>query len=382
MTAEEFQAKVQSAAAAFGASGISEQLEGDDQLDVNVCLLVPESCVSTLIGKSGANITAIKAASGANVSFAKKEKSSHGLRKCFHTGSFSAVRKAVFVSVVLVGETQAATGSAIEAGVLVSIKAAGSVIGKGGENLKNLREQTGCTVNLEKQQEANPTFGGRSLKLSHAESAATVCQAIYSVMRLPGFESLTAQENHDLSNTKTASQGSYGPASSSPHGKDRYSPYGVSGDICAIHGKKRSMRSMQPSATTHGQFVCLDDDQCKGATVADMDAMRGAHVNQIGQMGQQMYNPYMPQASNVNMSTVCAIHNKTRGARNLQPHPTQPGLFICLEADRCKVPAGEGAEDPTTHCATHGKKRGARNLQAHPTTAGLFVCLDTDACKQ
>ncbi len=40
-----------------------------------------------------------------------------------------------------------------------------------------------------------------------------------------------------------------------------------------------------------------------------------------------------------------------------------------------------GGVDPTSVCATHGKKRGARNLQPHASAQGVFVCLESDPCK-
>jgi len=328
-----------------------------------------------------------------------------GLRKCFHKGLLASVAKAVFLNTVLIGEAQTEQGGQVCVSLLVSANAAGSVIGKGGENMKAIREQTGCKVNMDKQSEMVEGLGGRTLTLQHPSSAATVAQAIYSVMRLVGFSSLSYHEDRNLANT------GYGPASGMGGGNSRYSPYGGQAggaDVCALHGKKRGQQNLQPSPTVHGQFVCFDHDQCKGAVVgmdtmgmaglggmagygADMSAMMG-QMGQMGQMGMGgMGNMYAPQ---MDLASTCSLHQKRRGARNLQPHPTQLGLYMCLESDPCKINQNAGGGgmaggrgggmmggDTANTCATHGKRRGARNLQPHPSTAGVFICLNEDPCK-
>lgn len=407
VSAEDFQAKIEAAAAAFIPSGGDE-----DQMEANLCLLVPESCVAMLIGKGGSNVNLIKAASGATVSFAKKENSANGLRKCFHAGTMGAVSKAVFINVVLVGETQVASGGKVSVSLLVNNNAAGSVIGKGGEHLKAIREQTGCFVNMEKQGEGSGV-GGRALQVSHQDSAATVAQAVFSFMRLTGFASLTSAEDRSLSNVNAYDAGAsygYGPASSLQQNKNRYSPYGASDSVCALHGKKRGKQNLQPSATLPGQFQCFDHDACKGSVVnpnAGLEAlgmagmgygaamggmgaqggMLGAGMGGIG-MGQNAMMGMMG-GYGMDMTGMCALHNKKRGPRNLQPHPTQPGMYTCMDNDMCKGSGGADASgnaipqssNAAGMCSTHNKRRGARNLQPHPTTPGVFMCLDGDACK-
>jgi len=426
MTAEEFQVRVENAAAAFASSRIAQNDEMDE-METDLCMLVPEAQVSMLIGKGGANINTIKAVSGAMVSFAKKENSMHGLRKCFHSGTLGAVIKAAFINVVLVGEAQAIGGSSCSVGILVTTTAAGSVIGKGGENLKKIREETGCHVNMEKKEEAIPAFGGRQLTLRHDQSAPAIAQAIYSAMRVPGFSSLSFKDDRALASQVTPG---YGPAGRVGGAQQRFSPYGArvpSGpDVCSLHGKKRGRQNLQPSPTMPGQYVCLDHDQCKGSAgaAAAMDPMAGmaglaagygalGGMGGMGGMGMDMGQGYAAAMGGmmggmggmggmgmggmggmgggmdmygVDMSTVCAVHNKKRGSRNLQPHPSQPGLYTCMEHDPCKGAGGAGFAtagnaDSANTCGTHGKRRGARNLQPHPSTPGLFVCLDDDQCK-
>lgn len=404
VTEEEFQHKVETANAKFEQSGLLQNDEYD-QTEINLCLLVPESSVAVMIGKGGVNVNTVKAVSGANVSFAKKENSGGGVRKCFISGILSGVIKAAYVNGHVVAESQLMSSQSISLGVLVNNNAAGSVIGKGGENLKNIREQTGCHINMEKQ--GMPQMGGRVMQLKHNENFNAVIQAIYMAMRLPGFASQTSKEDRQqgqmggMGYDAGASYG-YGPAAVS-RGNSRYSPYGTA-DVCALHGKKRGKQNLQPSPTVPGQYVCFDHDQCKGNAMGmDMSAGLGGYggmgamggLGALGQMGGYGAMGAMGglggglglgggmMGGMYDMSSICAIHNKKRGPKNLQPHPTQPGLYTCMESDPCKG-AGQApsmAVDPSSICATHGKKRGPRNLQPHPTSPGLYVCMDNDMCK-
>jgi len=399
---EEFLGKISAASAAFDVSGIVQNDELD-QTEVELCLLIPESSTAVLIGKGGANVNAVKATSGSNVSFTKKANSVEGLRKCFVTGTLAQVSKAMWISIFVVGESQMSKGESVAMGVIVNNSAAGSVIGKGGQNLKNIREQTSCHTNMEKQ--GAPMVGGRTLQMRHPESPQAVFQALYLAMRLPGFQSQTNKEDRALANNPMAYDASasygYGPAATSHGGKARFSPYGASGDTCALHGKRRGKQNLQPSPTMPGQMVCFDHDQCKGNAVAQAGAAMGGGYG-AGAMGGMMGYDAMggmmggmglggmmgtpaPAGYGMDLSQICAIHNKKRGAKNLIPHPTVSGLYTCMDDDQCKGQGGASADttsaDAASVCATHGKRRGARNLQPHPTTAGLYVCLEGDLCK-
>jgi len=390
----------------------SSMLLGDelDEQETNLTTLVPEECVSILIGKAGSNINTLKSATGASISFAKKENSIQGLRKCFHTGTIAQIARAVFVEVTFIAE---AAGGPAAVSIVVNHNAAGAVIGKGGENLKGIREHTGCHVSMEKAQEATPAMGGRCLSLRHTDSADQVSNAIYRTLRVPSFASPTQAESRSLSSAAAdpmaydpnASYG-YGPAGSQ-HESKRYSPYGaVSSDVCALHGKKRGKQNLQPHPQVPGQFICLENDQCKGAANPMMApspygafgqqqpamGMMGGMGPEYGQrppmsmgaMGAMNALNMMGGMYGIDPSSHCALHGKKRGPRNLQPHPTQPGLFICITGDECKgagIPAGVAVANPANTCSLHGKKRGAQNLQPHPTTPGAFVCLDSDQCK-
>lgn len=415
LTVDDFKNKAEIVVANVDNSGL---LCGDefDEADINVCLLIPDACVAPLIGKAGANINTTKALTGARVSFQKKENAQRGCRKCFHQGPLSSVMRAVAVALAFVQES---TGGACTASVVVKHEAAGSVIGKGGQALKNVREETECKVSMEKAQEALPVNGGRLLNLEH-ESLDQLCKAIYLCVRAKGFASPTSRED------QAQPDFGYGPMSSNKGGA-RFSPYGAGGgggggrdnNTCCVHGKRRGQQNLRPSPTMHGQFQCLDEDPCKGSAnpaaaqaaagygqgymgmppamgmggMGDFGAMGG--MQGMGGMGggmdMGMYgaSPYGGMGMGGGMgggNNTCAIHGKKRGASNLQPHPTQPGLMVCMDGDACKGAGsiggmGQPAQDANNTCATHGKRRGARNLQPHPSQAGLFVCQDEDQCK-
>jgi hypothetical protein len=121
-------------------------------------------------------------------------------------------------------------------------------------------------------------------------------------------------------------------------------------NYCAIHGKKRGARNLQPHPSSPGLFTCIEGDLCKGAGDVDLSMGMGAAMGgmsamqQMGQMGMQgmqamqqgMQNQQM-QGQAQSMASFCSAHGKRRGERNLQPHPTSPGMFVCLEADQCKM---------------------------------------------
>lgn len=383
MNADEFKEKLANYLAAFSASSILVNDE-EDSVAQNVCVLVPEGCVSLLIGKGGVNVSEIKAATGVDISFCKKEDSVHGLRKCFHSGTVGDVTKALYVLANFLNEISPGGGM----GIVIKSAAAGAVIGKGGANLKSIRECTGCNISMEKSEEAIPAFGGRCLSLRHPDGAPhMLTRAAYLAIRSKGFASPTASENRagfsapmeDISYDTNSAYG-YGPAAGMRDAK-RFSPYGRP-DVCAVHGKKRGKQFLRPSPTMPGQFTCLDEDPCKGVTNAPM-GMGGMQMGNVP-MAMGMGGMGMGMGGGMGMygmdtGSVCALHGKKRGPNNLQPHPSNPNLLICFDHDMCKGFAQDSVSPSI--CAIHGKKRGAKNLQTHPTTAGLFVCHDEDMCK-
>jgi predicted PilT family ATPase len=188
---------------------------------------VPEKTVPLLIGKAGSNVNTTKAATGCSVSFSKRERSVHGQRKCFHTGPLAEVIKAVAIACGFISEQQG--GSSCEVSIVVSHQSAGAVIGKGGENLRSIREMTGCHLSMEKTGEAMPTVGGRCLALKH-DSTAQVVLAVYRVCRLQGFASLSAAEDRTNPEPAMGQMGfdpsfAYGPAGGTNHA--RPTPYGA-----------------------------------------------------------------------------------------------------------------------------------------------------------
>jgi len=320
MTAQEFKAKVGSWVSTFGASGVLLN-DSEDQVAINLCVLVPESCVSVLIGSVGANVSTTKAATGCEISFCKNGESLQGLRKCFHKGTVEAVTKAVFVAASIIEESKSA-GHGLA--FVVKAESAGAVIGKGGANLKSIREVTGCNTSFEKPSDIQPAFGGRRLTFRHPEpgQALLETQAVYMAIRCPGFGSPT---QNDVRNAIAMSGG------------------GLGGDM---------------------------------GTMGDFDPSTSYQYGAASRTGQaKRFSPYGSPPPSAG-GAICGIHGKKRGSKNLQCHPCNPKLMICMEGDPCK-----GAEPSNTICFTHGKKRGTQNLQPHPVKIGYWVCLEHDQCK-
>jgi transcription antitermination factor NusA-like protein len=386
---DEFKEKAVEASKAFEQSNILSNDE-EDFADCSLCLLVPETCVAWLIGKNGAHISDLKGLSGANASFAKKETSSQGMRRCIITGALAAVTRATFIIISLIFLSHGSCTT----GLIVQRSAAGGVIGKAGANLKLIREQTGCRVTMEKQEDV---LGGRSVSLSHPDSPASAAQAIYGIIRTKGFASPTdkptlPQGGLDVSSQFLAAYANVPPSSRPPMSNLSFSPFGMPDpNVCCVHNKKRGPRNLQPSKTVAGMFECRPEDPCKGASTAPYSSGMFADpsadlMNLYGAMPAAArtpvrFNPYARADP-----TICVVHNKKRGVRNLQDSKTVPGAFECLPDDQCKgvnpIPAfGGSPEGQAGVCATHGKRRGARNLVPHPTMFGVQVCQESDPCK-
>lgn len=320
MTTESFKAAVAAHIRTFNAAGVLLNDEQDAQV-MNLCVLIPEKCVSLLIGSGGVNVSEAKAATGCQISFAKNDESFNGQRKCFHSGTIAGVAQAVFVAASFISEAETE-----DSGIKFVVKKenAGAVIGKGGAHMKSIREVTGCNSNFEK--EVTPAFGGRILTFRHPEpnQPLLMAQAVYMAVRSEGFGSPTQNDIRKMA------------AGGGPAPQDQgFSPYGV--DMSA------GFSPYGPAATQGG--------------------------------ASKRFSPY--GAKPAAQGLTCAYHGKKRGEKNLQPHPANPNLSICFDNDPCRGSAGSAA----TMCSEHGKKRGTQNLQPNPSKQGLFVCFESDPCK-
>eukprot|EP00343_Euplotes_focardii_P009367 CAMPEP_0205825084 /NCGR_PEP_ID=MMETSP0206-20130828/23865_1 /ASSEMBLY_ACC=CAM_ASM_000279 /TAXON_ID=36767 /ORGANISM="Euplotes focardii, Strain TN1" /LENGTH=366 /DNA_ID=CAMNT_0053123815 /DNA_START=26 /DNA_END=1126 /DNA_ORIENTATION=- len=347
-------------------------LTGDqqDSQPITVTLLVPEPAVPGLIGRGGAVINVIKAACGCELSFAKRETSVNNHRMLYTTGSIAGISLAVLVSTGLMQQA----GCAPSIGIVVADSCAGAVIGKGGENLKSLRETTGCSVTLTKRQESHPALGGRSLTFSHPDAPPAIAEGCYRILRLDEFSS---PPRH------------HGGAGAGMFGFGQMQMAVDPNTICSVHGKKRGAGNMH---VVMGRMVCLPEDQCKGidpnmigaamdpyaALVnADFGAQALGYAPARNALGAPRFNPYARAGQG---GDVCSVHGKRRGPRNLAANAL--GQLVCLPEDQCKIGGGmDGVADANSMCATHGKRRGPRNLQPHSTNPGVYVCLDSDPCK-
>jgi len=215
--------------------------------------------------------------------------------------------------------------------------------------------------------------------LSHPDSPTSATLAIYGIIRTKGFASPTdkptlpqggLQGGLDVSSQLMAAYASL-PQSSRPSMSNlSFSPFGLPDpNVCCVHNKKRGPRNLQPSKTVPGMSECRPEDPCKGAsnpappqynsgmfadTSADLMNLYGAMP--AAARTPVRFNPYARADP-----TICVVHNKKRGARNLQDSKTVPGAFECLPEDQCKgagAPAVGGSPDGSQAgvCVTHGKK--------------------------
>lgn len=322
MTPEEFAQQLANYTSTFDNAGVLTN-DGQDSEETNLTVLVPEGAVPVLIGAAGANIKQIKGATGCEISFCKKDEAVNGLRKCFHKGPIAGITKAVYVLCNFVERN--------ELSIVVKANAAGAVIGKAGSTLKSVREQTGCNTNFDK--EAVPAFAGRVLTMRYPEDGshpAPITKAIYMTLRVPGFDSPTQND-------------------------------------C-----RQSMRAPPP------QFDVYQQDPMGQMMGVDPSFAYGPAA---GNGAKQRFNPYgaPPPRGGEGDGNTCGIHGSRRGKQNLQPHPFNSRIMVCLEHDQCK--GANALANAARVCFTHGKKRGEQNLQPHTTAPGVFVCHDQDQCK-
>jgi len=358
-----------------------------DAQEFSLCLLVPEPEVAPLIGKGGEVINIFKASTGANLSFLKKETSMDGYRKLFASGTLGDVMRATFVVAARMQfNGQQHGNSQAQCNMLVMDNAAGAVIGKQGANLTKLRDETGVSVGIAKREESNPALGGRRLSIAHQDSLVGVARAAYSILRLPGFQSPTSKNAPMLPGL-----GGFGEGFCSVHGKKR-----GPGNLMRNHLGQMVCLPDDPckgaSAQPNPAMLAL-----MGGLEVDNPQYLMALANPFGAYGEQGYGPISAGSHGAHRFSpygtpegVCATHGKRRGPRNLVPNGL--GQMVCQPHDECKGAGGAAANgglgggfgarpgSPGV-CATHGKKRGARNLVPHPINPGLYVCRDSDPCK-
>merc|ERR1712050_551180 len=126
--------------------------------------------------------------------------------------------------------------------------------------------------------------------------------------------------------------------------------------ICSVHGKKRSIQSVDSDGM--GGYMCKPGMECQvGAGGCGGGMAKGSGVPRGGAM-------------------ICSVHGKKRSLQSLDADGM--GGLQCKPGMECQMGAGaEGGEN--NMCSVHGKTRSAQNLE--DDGVGGFKCIAGMECQ-
>jgi len=170
-------------------SGVDVRQVSHDPEELQLHMAVPVSLVGAILGREGQTIKQTGTKSGCKISVTKKD-STVGERRVVIIGKFSQCQLA---QVLLQQQLEAAASSAGDVDVStaritywVRSGAAGAVIGKGGNTLRQVREQTGTKIQFDREE----IHGQRPCTISGA--GAQVMEAISKIFEIVSQEPLDA----------------------------------------------------------------------------------------------------------------------------------------------------------------------------------------------
>lgn len=125
----------------------------DDQVE----LIIPHAVIGLVIGKGGENIKRIQNESGAAVKVDPNPIDERGNKLCTITGTKAAVEEArIQIECVIEGSgnnkrpRMQASESSDSYRLKIPASRTGAIIGKGGETIKSIKQQSGCDIELDK----------------------------------------------------------------------------------------------------------------------------------------------------------------------------------------------------------------------------------------
>lgn len=115
---------------------------------------VSPQLIGLVIGKGGESIRKIQADSGCKVQFDTAKLDAQGNKICQFTGTQESINKAVEMVKEIIDTITCGQGSIDEIRLIVPPTRTGSVIGRGGETIRALKQQCGCNIELDKSYHA------------------------------------------------------------------------------------------------------------------------------------------------------------------------------------------------------------------------------------
>ncbi|UXI21195.1 phosphatidate phosphatase LPIN3 [Sarcoptes scabiei] len=111
---------------------------------------VSPQLIGLVIGKGGETIRKIQADAGCKVQFDTTKVDAQGNKICQFTGTQETVNRALDMVKEIIETVTGGQGSVEEIRLVVPTSRTGTVIGRGGETIRALKQQSGCNIELDK----------------------------------------------------------------------------------------------------------------------------------------------------------------------------------------------------------------------------------------
>ncbi|KAL9106416.1 MAG: hypothetical protein Q9227_008558 [Pyrenula ochraceoflavens] len=246
--------------------------EGDNTMKI----MVPDRTVGLIIGRGGETIRDLQERSGCHVNIMGENKSVNGLRPVNLIGSIQAQERAqALIYEVVESDTngtvnkpqenrrgresqQDNSGDKSSDRVMVPGEAVGMIIGKGGESIKEMQNQTGCKINV------SPASGRdieREIGLVGTRHAIELARRAI-MEKVDVVESRNRGDSHDQRDNSYGnqySQPSYEqsapgqPPQAPPGGEDLYAAYGGYQNYIAMWYAAVQQSQQQPGGQAPGE---------------------------------------------------------------------------------------------------------------------------------
>jgi transcription antitermination factor NusA-like protein len=259
----------------------TEDGEDDEGAVVTITITIPSSLAGCVIGRGGTVIKSTREQSGANVNVSKEE-ISPGLREVTLTGQaheVAAARTMVEAQVEAKkqqnaesGETDGPPANAITVIMVVPNAKVGGLIGKGGSSINEIRNASGCRINIQDSRHGNRDNRDVTIigTLEQTQQAQTMIQAKL-------LEIIPREQSNRNNQRNPYQQGQGGPGGYGP-------PPGYANQMGYQQGRGGGMHqawngnggAIGPSITTQ---VSVPDD-----SVGRLIGRGGETINRIRQM--------------------------------------------------------------------------------------------------
>lgn len=126
---------------------------GDDANEIHVRLVVPDKAVGHVLGRGGVQVKQTAATTGCSISMSSKESGHPRLAQM--TGSYSQCKAAqalIYEQIVSLLQEDGVDTAEVTALYMIPKEFAGAIIGKQGAGLKQIREQSGVKVQVDREE--------------------------------------------------------------------------------------------------------------------------------------------------------------------------------------------------------------------------------------